>query len=275
MSFTKQILSQSAKSFAGVNSYNPVPEGQTDNFFNGQMIIVDSQYKTSGSQSTADFTFRLADSFDRTFTYVKPLYLRCVNSWLTISSSNNTINWRSGSTDVTTTITEGIYNANDLATKITVLMTADIDGTDTNTAYTCSYNDSTGKFQIRSDSANWTLYSTGTINKIIGFSTTANRTGALIYVAPYYADLQPIKTINIETSIPLHSPTLFSATARNILMSAPVTVNSGGYISHDWEQLYLRISGSVPNTINVKIYDQNGALIDTQGCDIQFAFLLI
>ena len=100
------------------------------------------------------------------------------------SGVNDALDFNEGGGELNATITAGTYTADTLAAEIKIQL--DAEGGDT---YTVTYSSSTNKFTIASDGSTFELmWDSGTntattIGSSIGFSVTADDTGALTYTA--------------------------------------------------------------------------------------------
>lgn len=116
----------------------------------------------------------------------------------TISSSNNKLDFNEGGGDLAATITTGTYTATTLATEIKTRL--DAAGGDT---YTVTYSTSTGRWTISSDGGTLSLLwdsgtnSSNTIGDSIGFTTSADDTGATSYTSDSVA-IHTEETITID-----------------------------------------------------------------------------
>lgn len=99
----------------------------------------------------------------------------------TVSNSNNQLVFDEGGGDLTATVANGSYTASGLATAIKTAMDS------AGSTFTISYSTSTKKYTLaQTTPATFNLHCTNTTNAIwslIGFSTSANKTGSTSYAA--------------------------------------------------------------------------------------------
>jgi hypothetical protein len=152
------------------------------------------------------------------------------------SGVNNTIQWNNASTgsNKSATLTVGSYTIDTLIVEIQTQMNAvDAD------SYVVTYSATSNKVTI-SAAHNVTIKSTGTVNSLIGYSTTANSdTGAPVapnvfnLTQPYnlYINIPDLELFHVKTSNSLDKPTF----------TIPVTTPEGNEIAHWASQTFDQV----------------------------------
>jgi hypothetical protein len=179
-------------------------------------------------------------------------------SWYNVESTTNVIAFTEEKTDKTATLTVGNYDITYLTQQIAAKLTTASGGVNT---YTCTYNDSTMKLTIASDTKNFYLdESKTTAKKIIGL--TADTTDAKTATMQEIVDLAPIKTLGIRTNLSLST----DATSKYSNLLMPVTF--GGYSAGDLiscTQSDSLLQDSINNKISeftIYLADQEGYWVD-------------
>lgn len=236
-------------------------------------VIVDSgdrlNYPTS---SSADFSITVAGLYSKGYRNVQLDYVKIPNTIYTINSNNNVLSWTSSATGaIQTTFTTGFYSASELATEVQTQLQADKYSGDGN--FTVTYNSATGKYTVQNASTIFSLdfqESASTSDELLGFPIGyASATGATGYISSYVAELNPVRTISIETNLPLAN-SQFNSNGQNlnILTTLPVNVNSGSYLTQIYDPLKVfKMEGDIPNTLHFRLFDQEARIIDLNGAN--------
>lgn len=139
-------------------------------------LVINSQDRTSGSTSSANFLIRPSHAIDLTpYNKISLKYAHIYGSIYNINDSNNTIDLYESKTETKVSLVNGFYTGTSLASHLKTRL--DAKSTASNT-FTCTYNTSTKKMTITADTANFQLlFSTGTNKatspwKELGFSST-------------------------------------------------------------------------------------------------------
>ena len=160
-------------------------------------IFVDSSDRNSGD-TINDFSIDLSDSKYDTINAIEIKKVDMVKSFYNIDDTNNQIYFLdTGVTATTSTITNQDYTEAQLATEVQTQMNADGDGT-----YTVTFGSQTGKMTLAIGSGNYELTTTTTTNAVwdvIGFDTSADKTGAGTYTGDNLVDINHPKYIDIKS----------------------------------------------------------------------------
>ena len=235
---------------------------------------ISSSNRTSSSASSTNFTIIPTNQIE---PLMKKLLVRRVTipyTVYTINSNNNKLYWvDSDSSAKTSTITSGNYDENTLAAAIASQMNIDKTSVD---IYTCTVNSTTAKFTITNNTNNFQLTTTSTssaIWKVLGYTTSSNKTGSTSYTGTNVYNLQPLMVIYICSNLADGNNARVQAGDFPILCAIPISANFGNivtYINDFGDEIPLNNTKSM---FTFQLYDDNLNLIDLNGQDwtIEFA----
>lgn len=164
-------------------------------FYTKHYYKINSKDKLNPSDDVTEFSVK-NHYFNKTISFsVKDVLIPY--TFYPINSTNNTlITTRTGNPAlITSTITPGNYN---LTQFLVALKNAlDLEGSFT---YTVTANPITNKISIAQNVGSFSVLSTGTMNRIVGFSTIDNTAAANPVIAPNIYNLSGINTIYIYSN---------------------------------------------------------------------------
>lgn len=160
-------------------------------------IFVDSKDRSSGD-TINNFSIDLSDHKYETINAIEIKKIDMVKGFYNIDDTNDQLYFLdTGVTATTSTITNQDYTEGQLKTEIETQMNDDGDGT-----YTVTFDSQTGKMTIAIGSGTYELTTTTTNNAVwdmIGFDTSADKTGAATYTGDNLVDINHPKYIDLKS----------------------------------------------------------------------------
>lgn len=227
-----------------------------------------SSDRSNQNDTTTSFTILPTNQIE---PYMKAIIVRKVTipyTVYTVNNNNNKLYWvDSDASAKTTTLTNGNYNQNDLATLMTTAMNADKSSANT---YTVTVSSVTAKFTITNNTSNFQLTCTNNssaIWKTIGFSTTSNRTGSTAYTGDRILNLQPLNMIYICSNLADGNNSRVKGGDFPILCSIPISENFGDIITYINDFGDAIPINNTKSQITFQLFDNNLNNIDLNGTD--------
>lgn len=225
-------------------------------------IYLDSKYATKRDNNSGNSYFQISPVYVQDGNHI---HLSLVNatvpySFYNVNSSNNIFTYDYvGGPQLTFTVPVGNYTIYQILSHI-----------NTNwTNFTCSYNSITNKVTL-SNPSQFTIYSGG-FAKLLGFSQNAYPTGTpYTTTSNVCVNLYTITQIQIETNLLTYnvSNTQNKTNNRNILASIPVGCAPFGLIVYENTSQYkTNLYVGEFNFVDIRLIDNNGNIIDMNGCD--------
>lgn len=242
-----------------------------DVYVEQKIVILDSKNATKNNgdyNSDVYFNFAgiLTDDADIKEIQVSIQNAQIPMSFYNVNVYNNILRITYNSTNYTITLTRGNYNSNTLITEITSQLAGQLI---TDIVITISSITGILKF-VRSGSLNFTILSTGTINKTLGFLAGTNYTSvAGILNAPYPLNLLGLLKLKI-TSLELSTYNFDSSVLGNLNVIATIPIEAGtfGLIQYD---NFANIQSILKNTtldgFDLQIYGDDNNLVNFNGID--------
>jgi hypothetical protein len=183
-------------------------------------------------------------------------------SFNTINSSNNTLIVNTGGGDISVAVNEGNYIGVDLANELKTKLNA------VSTNWDVSYSNITYKFTFTRGVGTFIIKPSGTINKILGLTSTSPTDAVILYEAPAIAN------VNVYNYMYIMSDSLLSykrikpivnGENKNILAKIPFSNTNGTS-----QIIYTKIltnkilfpSRPVISSFDIKLVDPSGAQIE-------------
>jgi hypothetical protein len=242
-----------------------------DVYVEQRIVILDSDnaVKNNGdfnSDVVFNFTGILTDESDIKEVQVSVQNAQIPMSFYNINVYNNILRITYNSTNYTITLTRGNYNSNTLITEIVSQLAGQLI-----TDITITISSVTGilKF-VRAGSLNFTILSTGTINKTLGFIIGTNYTTiAGILSAPYPLNLLGILKLKI-TSLEISTYNFDSSVLGNLNVLATIPIEAGtfGLIQYDnFANIQSIIKNPTLDSFDLQIYGDDGNLVNFNGIE--------
>jgi hypothetical protein len=241
----------------------------SDTYVEQRIVILDSNnaVKNNGdfnSDVVFNFTGILTDEPDVKEVQVSIQNAQIPMSFYNVNVYNNIFRITYNSLPYTITLTRGNYNSNTLITEITSQLAGQ---SITDIAITIS--SITGIIQfVRAGGLNFTILSTGTINKTLGFSTGTNyTTTAGILNAPYPLNLLGLLKLKI-TSLEISTYNFDSSVLGNLNVLATIPIEAGtfGLIQYDnVANIESIIKNPTLDSFDLQIYGDDGNLVNFNG----------
>lgn len=227
-----------------------------------QRFIIRSRDRTSQSTSSSDFTITLHDKligkWKLSYCIIPDVAYNC-------NSSNNTIIWNDGGSDLTATITPGNYSASELADAIKTAMNAS--SGKSVTINTVSYDSNTFKFTISASGVIQMILSSSsmTAGTLIGFQGTSDTSSDADQTSDSVANVQRYLAYNIRIKeSESHSyQNIKESNGHYASLFIPLDSGTGGYyISTSLGEFpqYINLTGT--RFLSITIYDSGGEVID-------------
>jgi len=240
-----------------------------DVYVEQRIVILDSDnaVKNNGdfnSDVVFNFTGILTDEPDIKEVQVSVQNAQIPMSFYNVNVYNNILQITYNSTPYTITLTRGNYNSNTLIVEISSQLAGQLI-----TDITITISSITGilKF-VRAGGLNFTILSTGTINKTLGFATGTNytTTGGILN-APYPLNLLGILKLKI-TSLELLTYNFDSSVLGNLNVLATIPIEAGtfGLIQYDnFANIQSIIKNTTIDSFDLQIYGDDGNLVNFNG----------
>lgn len=190
-------------------------------------------------------------------------------SFYCINSTNNYLEIldASGNTEAFS-VPEGNYNVNQLVAYIASQLGAD---------YTLTYNGIIGKVLLSNSIREFTIMQSGTINVVLGFSTTANTPSGVSrsVLGINCVNLTQIRAINVEIDMPTYNVNVAQRYNQNILATIPVLAQPFGLVNYvNPNNFRVNMFSCAMNMIKVKLVDNQANLIHLNGVNYQMTLQL-
>ena len=226
-------------------------------------IHLNSKYAdkyVNNSISDCEFNLPMIEIPSQHYIYISVQNATIPYTWYNIDTTNNTLIYHLNSVYYALQITQGNYNANQLASFLAKNMSGN---------FIVSYDIITNKFTFTNPSYDFVLNNTSSCLGILGFPTNE------LYSTSILKSLTSYTMINLlnKSSVYIQSNLLTGNINNNqksegtILTSIPINTSPYSLIS------YTNISGFKSNLysnnisfINIKIVDENNNLINLNGC---------
>jgi hypothetical protein len=240
-----------------------------DVYVEQRIVILNSNnaVKNNGdynSDVVFNFTGILTDEPDIKEVQVSVQNAQIPMSFYNINVYNNILRITYNSVNYTITLTRGNYNSNTLITEIVSQLAGQLI-----TDITITISGVTGilKF-VRAGSLNFTILSTGTINKTLGFEIGTNYTTTLgVLSAPYPLNLLGILKLKI-TSLEISTYNFDSSVLGNLNVLATIPIEAGtfGLIQYDnFANIQSIIKNPSLDSFDLQIYGDDGNLVNFNG----------
>lgn len=174
-------------------------------------------------------------------------------SWYVVNSTNNIISYTSGGVSQSITVTQGNWDAKNLASAISSLQNH----------FGVSYDSTTMKFVISPVSTSIRFPTGSSLLSVspMAAGTTSDFTGSIV-------DLTGTRSVFIKTNLSTRCIDSFSKGRSNILAKIPVLVASGQVLYYSNPgQFKTSITETDINVIEVLLLDENHQPLDFNGCN--------
>lgn len=188
------------------------------------------------------------------------------NSMYNINNYNNMLKYQVADEIFTLNVPNGFYSIHDL---ITVLQTLLPD-------FTIVYSKIQGKLQFTHNSQNFTFLKTdihnSTIFGLLGFSSNNHSSVSRVLTSNQICNMKSINNIFINcehdtSNINKCQDRDFFYNIRNVLCAIPIDSNYLQMINYTDNNTHTNLYNNVFSTILIRITDDNGNLVDFNGCN--------
>jgi hypothetical protein len=248
-----------------------------DIYVEQKIVILDSKnaVKNNGtfnSDVVFNFTGILTDDPNIKETHIAIQNAQIPMSFYNVNVYNNILQITYNSLPYTITLTRGNYNSNTLITEITSQLAGQLI-----TDITITISSVTGIIKlVRSGGLNFTILSTGTINKTLGFATGTNYTSvAGILNAPFPLNLLGLLKLKIA-SLELSTYNFDSSVLGNLNIIATIPIEAGtfGLIQYDnFANIQSLINNKALDSFDLQIYGDDNNLVNFNGIDWNIVLL--
>ena len=249
----------------------------SDTYVEQRIVILDSNnaVKNNGdfnSDVVFNFTGILTDDPNIKETHIAIQNAQIPMSFYNVNVYNNILQITYNSLPYTITLTRGNYNSNTLITEITSQLAGQLI-----TDITITISSVTGIIKlVRSGGLNFTILSTGTINKTLGFATGTNYTSvAGILNAPFPLNLLGLLKLKIA-SLELSTYNFDSSVLGNLNIIATIPIEAGtfGLIQYDnFANIQSLINNKALDSFDLQIYGDDNNLVNFNGIDWNIVLL--
>jgi len=248
-----------------------------DIYVEQKIVILDSKnaVKNNGtfnSDVVFNFTGILTDDPNIKEIHVAVQNAQIPMSFYNVNVYNNILRITYNSLPYTITLTRGNYNSNTLITEITSQLAGQLI-----TDITITISSVTGIIKlVRAGGLNFTILSTGTINKTLGFETGTNYTSvAGILDAPFPLNLLGLLKLKIA-SLELSTYNFDSSVLGNLNIIATIPIEAGtfGLIQYDnFANIQSLINNKSLDGFDLQIYGDDNNLVNFNGIDWNIVLL--
>lgn len=229
----------------------------------GSFIFVNSSDRQDLNSSNTDFNLFLSNyNYSRGAVALSVENVAFHHTQYIVRSGNNTLVWQENGvgTDITSTLTAGVYTADEIATEVQTQMNAD---TLNAYVYTVTYNDNTKKLEISTTIPDtFAITTNSTCLDILGF--TGDETGfdsAKIAASPInlggelFADLE-LRGFSNSNILSRAGPGSNSIFAR-----IPLNVSYGGFVNYNPPNKndFTTIDGEQLNSLYIRLLNPDGS----------------
>lgn len=226
-------------------------------------IYLDSRYAQKRDGNAGNAYFQISNIYveDGYHIHLGLVNLTMPYSFYNVNTSNNVLTWDYiGNPQQNFTVPVGNYTIHQLVQYLNANWTG----------FTVYYNGITNKVTV-SNSAQFTIYSSG-FARLLGFTGNGYSTGAGPYTvgSQNCVNLYTITQIQVETNLLTYnvSNTANKTNNRNILASIPVSCAPFGLIVYENPSQYkTNLYVGEFNYVEARLLDNNGNVIDMNGCD--------
>lgn len=226
-------------------------------------IYLDSKYAQKRNGNSGDAYFQISNIYveDGYHIHLGLVNLTMPYSFYNVNSSNNVLTYDFiGNPQQTITIPAGNYTIFQVIQYLNANWTG----------FTTYYNNITNKITI-SNASQFTIYSGG-FGKLLGFTGNGYSSGLGPYTisSQNCVNLYTITQIQVETNLLTYnvSNTETKTQNRNILASIPVATSPFGLIVYENPSQYkTNLYVGEFNFIEARLLDNNGNVLDMNGCD--------
>jgi hypothetical protein len=234
-------------------------------------IYLNSRYATEtigGNPANAIYYLPTIEIPDGHHIYLTLVSASIPYSFYSITSVDNVFTWglTGPNPQFTYYVQPGNYNITQLVDVIQAAMGPN---------YTVSFNVITSKLLFTHVSSDFIIYAS-TINHIIGFSKTSDSfsTSQILYGRDC-VNLNQIRALNVECNFPTYNINVANPLNQNILATIPVYVAPFSIIQYtNTNNFRTNLYVNLLEKIQIKIFDNNGLLVDMNGINYQMTLQL-
>lgn len=232
-------------------------------------LYLDTRDSLFTTPHDASWNLRISNN-DAPFHRIALKSILFANTRPLVHSSNKTLVFQEDgtATDLTATLTEGTYNANELATELKT----QLDATGANT-YTITYDSKTFKYTIATDGTSIKLTGDSTMLDLIGFAPQTGFTATSI-TSDYPVRLDGTQYVDILADFAVDC--ISSNGLTNVFQRIPVETSIGNLVYYEPETLdYRTIGVDSLNSLQLRLRDDRGSpFVLPATSHIQYTFVL-
>jgi hypothetical protein len=216
----------------------------------------------NNSNSDVEFHLPLIEANSQCYINLSVQNVSIPHSFYNCNSSNNILRYNLNSSPseiLTIVIPAGNYNVNTLKTYLANSMTG----------FTVSYNATTNKYTFYHNSSDFTILSSSTCLALLGFKNNVSlSSSSRTLTSTICCDFTTTKCILIASSFPSSNISKAINSDNNIIASFPVDVLPFGLLTYSNHNNYkFNTYANILSSITLRLTDQNGNLLDLNGCD--------
>lgn len=214
------------------------------------------------TNSDVEFFLPLIETSSQCHIYISVQNVSIPHSFYNCNANNNILRYNLNSNPdqiITLVIPPGNYNINTLRTFLQSSMGG----------FTIGYNATTNKYTFINNNTDFTILSSSTCLTLLGFKNNISISSLnKILISSLCCDLSTTKCIYIGSSFPSSNISKTSKPDNNIIASFPVDVLPFGLLTYSNHNNYrFNTYANILSSIALKLTDQNGYLLDLNGCD--------
>ena len=215
----------------------------------------------NNSNSDVEFRLPLIEADSQCYINISVQNVSIPHSFYNCNSTNNILRYNLDHPNhiETIVIPPGNYNVNTLKTYLASVMPN----------FTITFNSTTNKYTFYHHNREFTILSSSTCLTLLGFKTNISLTStARTLTSTICCDFATTKCILISSSFPSSNISKAINSDNNIIASFPVDVLPFGLLTYSNHNNYrFNTYANILSSITLRLTDQNGNLLDLNGCD--------
>ena len=176
-----------------------------------------------------------------------------------INSSNNVLNYTSGSQSYSLIIPQGNYNVTSMKTYLVSTLPN----------FTITYDSTTNKYKFTSTAnIDFIFLSTSTCLGLLGFSKQDNSSSSFSLTSTQTINLYPIRCICICSNLQTSNINVNNKNKSNIICSIPITTQPNSIITYlNPSNFKINTYANIISSLRIQLMDQDGNVLDLNGAN--------
>jgi len=216
----------------------------------------------NNSNCDVEFQLPLIEANSQCYINISVQNVSIPHSFYNCNSSNNILRYNLNelpSEIQTIVIPGGNYNVNTFKSYLSSVMTG----------FTLTYNSTTNKYNFYHNSSDFTILSSSTCLALLGFKNNISLSSSSRNLnSTICCDFTTTKSILLCSSFPSSNISKSINSDNNVISSFPVDVLPFGLLTYSNHNNYrFNTYANILSSISLRLTDQNGDLLDLNGCD--------